>query len=169
MPNTLSPCCTPYPLVMTSHMTERLESVKAAILSGFCLALMFCITTFVNNQLFTRSFLDIEILELKQLSINFLDLHWWISVGIAAFSGFLFGVTYRYIIRTDSNPHLKSGGIMAFGLVRGLAQVDMGISYTSNIVPLVVLAGESILWFGLAALILDITMRFGWIQPFEPN
>jgi hypothetical protein len=150
-------------------MTERLESVKAAILSGSCLALMFSITTFVNNQLFTKYFLGIEFLEMKQLSSNFLDLHWWISAAIAVFSGFLFGTTYRYIIRTDSNPHLKSGGIMAFGLVRGLAQVDVGISYTSNIMPLVVVAGESILWFALAALILDITMQLGWIQPFQSN
>jgi hypothetical protein len=152
-----------------TNMTERIESVKAAILSGSCLALMFSITTFINNQLFTKYFLEIQLVELKQLSSNFLDLHWWISAGIAAFSGFLFGATYRYIIRTDSNPHLKSGGIMAFGLVRGLAQVDVGISYTSNIVPLVVVAGESILWFALAALILDITMQLGWIQPFQSN
>jgi hypothetical protein len=150
-------------------MTERLESVKAAILSGSCLALMFSITTFVNNQLFTKYFLAIQLVELKQLSSNFLDLHWWVSAAIAAFSGFLFGATYRYIIRTDSNPHLKSGGIMAFGLVRGLAQVDVGISYTSNIVPLVVVAGESILWFAVAALILDITIQLGWIQPFQSN
>jgi hypothetical protein len=149
-----------------TNMTERIESVKAAILSGSCLALMFTITTFVNNQLFPKYFLEVE---LKQLSIHFLDLHWWISAGIAVFSGFLFGVTYRYIIRSDNNPHLKSGGIMAFGLVRGLAQVDMGISYTSSIVPLVVLAGESILWFGLAALILDLTIQLGWIQPFQSN
>ncbi|NJL62522.1 MAG: hypothetical protein HC903_12695 [Methylacidiphilales bacterium] len=150
-------------------MTERLESVKAAILSAFCLALMFSFTTFANNQLFAKSFLGIEPLEQKQLRIDFLGSHWWISAGIAAFSGFLFGITYRYIIRTNNNQQLKSGGIMAFGLVRGLAQVDVGIRYTSNIVPLVVVAGESILWFGLAALILDLFMQLGWIQRFESN
>jgi hypothetical protein len=44
-----------------------------------------------------------------------------INLAIAAVSGFLFGPTYRYIVRHDNNAHLRSGAVGAFGLVRGLA------------------------------------------------
>lgn len=48
------------------------------------------------------------------------------SGAIAFFSGLLFGVTYRYLIRSDKNPQLKAGGVLAFGLVRGLTQIELG-------------------------------------------
>jgi hypothetical protein len=51
---------------------------------------------------------------------NDLDWHLWVSGAVASVNGLLFGVTYRYIIRSDKNPQLKAGGILAFGLVRGL-------------------------------------------------
>ncbi|NJN88715.1 MAG: hypothetical protein HC881_23575, partial [Leptolyngbyaceae cyanobacterium SL_7_1] len=44
--------------------------------------------------------------------------------AIALATGFLFGVSYRYIVRQDENSHLKSGAILAFGIIRGLAQID---------------------------------------------
>ena len=59
----------------------------------------------------------------------------------------LFGVTYRYIIRSDKNPQLKAGGILAFGLVRGLTQIELGLNSDSTIWPFLVLAAESLLWF----------------------
>ncbi|MEM6256538.1 MAG: hypothetical protein AAF821_26830, partial [Cyanobacteria bacterium P01_D01_bin.156] len=37
---------------------------------------------------------------------------------------FLFGVTYRYIIRQDPNPHLRSGAVGAFALTRSLSQLE---------------------------------------------
>ncbi|CAI5957943.1 unnamed protein product [Closterium sp. NIES-65] len=44
----------------------------------------------------------------------------------------LFGVTYRYIVRKDmGNIHLKAGAVGAFGLARGLAQVDSTFSLVS--------------------------------------
>jgi hypothetical protein len=90
-----------------------------------------------------------------------------ISTGIAGFSGFLFGATYRYIIREDKNPHLKEGGVFAFGLVRGLAQVDIGLNFSTSIFPLIVLASESILGFAIAAFSLDSAIKFGWVKPFK--
>lgn len=94
-----------------------------------------------------------------------LDWGYWIGVAIAAFSGFLFGVTCRYAIRKDENPHLSSGVVLAFGLVRGLAQVN-GQDLNPSILPLVLFAVlESILLFAIAYVGLSTAMRVGWVKP----
>lgn len=86
--------------------------------------------------------------------------------AIALLSGFLFGVTYRYVVRQDANPHLKSGAVMAFGLVRGLAEIDQ-IWPTlqpqwSAVLPLL----ESVLIFAIARTLLDTALGLGWVRPF---
>ncbi len=141
---------------------ERLESFKAGVIAGFCLTFAFVITSLVNSLVLARYFPA-----LSSLQIDLLNWHWLVSSAIACFSGLLFGVTYRYIIRSDKNPQLKAGGVLAFGLVRGLAQVDVAFSSAYPILPFFVLGVESILWFGLAALALDIAMQFGWLKPFQ--
>ncbi|MEH2209900.1 MAG: hypothetical protein V7K84_04630 [Nostoc sp.] len=89
------------------------------------------------------------------------------SGAVATFTGFLFGVTYRYIIRSDRNPQLKAGGVLAFGLVRGLTQIELGWNSHSTIWSFLVLAAESLLWFALAAIALDIAIQFRWVKPFS--
>jgi hypothetical protein len=49
----------------------------------------------------------------------------------------LFGVTYRYIIQEDSNPQLKAGAVLAFGLVRGLTVLDIGLNILSKLLPFI--------------------------------
>lgn len=142
-------------------MAERIESVKAATIGGLSIAYAFFATTLINN--FVKQYFSI----LDALRVDIQDYRWWISATIASFSGFLFGVTYRYIIRTDNNLQLKVGGVMAFGLIRGLSQLEMGFSLTNDILPFVVLAAESILHFGLAAIVLDIAIQRGWVKPFK--
>lgn len=143
-------------------MLERLESLKAGVLAGFCLALAFVIATLVNNLVLAKYFQ-----ELSSLHIDMLNWHWLVSGAITCFSGLLFGVTYRYIIREDKNLQLKAGGVLAFGLIRGLAQVDIGFSCAMTVLPFLVLGLESILWFGLAAIALDTAMQLGWLKPFK--
>jgi hypothetical protein len=143
-------------------MTERVESVKAAVLGGLSIFALFVTTTLINNLLLTQYFSL-----LNPLLVDIHDYRFLINAVIASFCGFLFGVTYRYIIRTDKNPQLKAGGVMAFGLIRGLSQIEMGLAYTNNLFPLVVLAGESILYFGVAALVLDIAIQHSWVKPFK--
>ena len=93
------------------------------------------------------------------------------AVAIAGASGFLFGVTYRYVIRRDRNPHLNSGAVLAFGLVRGLAQVDTTLGGvldgTTSVLTLVVMVLESIVLFAVAGRMLDWAMARDWIKPFE--
>jgi hypothetical protein len=145
-------------------MAERVESLKAGILAGLSLMIAFFLTTLVNNLVLAKYFE-----RLGSLAIDSLDLQWLVRTGIVCFSGLLFGVTYRYIIRSDKNPQLKAGGVLAFGLVRGFTQVDVGLSYSRDILPFVVLGVESILWFVLAAFFLDSAMQLGWIKPFQAN
>lgn len=146
----------------TNDMVERLESLKAGIFGGLSVCLTFLITTFLNNLLLAKYFTALSILQ-----INIQDWRWWISGAISCFCGLLFGVTYRYIIRSDDNPQLKAGGVLAFGLVRGLTQVDMGLCCYSTILPFVVLGAESVLWFAMSAIALDTAIKLGWIKPFK--
>ncbi|MGH1397124.1 MAG: hypothetical protein ACRAVC_24275 [Trichormus sp.] len=144
------------------YMAERLESLKAGVIGVLALGLAFLITSFVNTFVLARYF---PILVSLQRDFN---LYWLMSGAIAGFSGLLFGVTYRYIIRTDQNPHLNSGGVLAFGLVRGLTQIEgLNLSSTSTVIPILVLVGESILWFAMAAIAVDIALHLAWVKPFS--
>ncbi|AFZ00285.1 hypothetical protein [Calothrix sp. PCC 6303] len=133
----------------TPKMAERLESLKAGIISSVASVFGFLLTNIINTWL----------LHLQPFS--------WTSSIFIGFSGFLFGVTYRYIIRNDDNPHLKSGGVMAFGLVRGLAQIDGSLKNID--ISTIALPTESILCFAIAATILDFSIQQNWIQPFLGN
>ncbi len=142
-------------------MAERLESLKAGIIGGLSLCFAFAIASLLNTLVLANSFQTLASLQ------SYLNWHLWVSGAIAFFSGLLFGVTYRYIIRSDKNPQLKAGGVLAFGLVRGLTQIELGWNSHSTILPFVVLAFESVLWFGIAAIALDIAIQLRWLKPFS--
>ncbi|MDJ0799683.1 MAG: hypothetical protein QNJ51_23200 [Calothrix sp. MO_167.B12] len=142
-------------------MAERFESFKAGIIGGLCLLCAFGITAWLAHLVL------IPYLGLLSFSYtNVFDLHFIFSAAIAGFSGFLFGVTYRYIIRQDENPHLKSGAVLAFGLVRGLTQIDMGFNLSDTLIPAMFLAIPSLLWFFLTAKCLDLSIKWAWLKPF---
>jgi len=141
-------------------IAERLESLKAGILGGCSLCFAYIVTSLVNTLVLAKYF---KILASLQIDINW---HWWVSGAVACFSGLLFGVTYRYIIRSDKNPQLKAGGVLAFGLVRGLTQIELGWNSASTVLPCLVLALESVLWFVVSAIALDTAIQLGWLKPF---
>ncbi|KAM3094061.1 hypothetical protein ACKFKG_17700 [Phormidesmis sp. 146-35] len=146
----------------SSDMTlvERVESVKAGIFSALSVAIAFTLMTLINRFI---GAIGVEPLaELQTASVNAL-----LSGAIAVIAGFLFGITYRYVIRQDQNSHLKSGAVLAFGLVRGLAQIDVGVASRGVLLPFVVLAIESVLLFAIARLMLDWTIAQGWLRPFR--
>ncbi|BDA66820.1 hypothetical protein RIVM261_056060 [Rivularia sp. IAM M-261] len=141
-------------------MPERLESLKAAILASF-------------GAIFAFTIINLIQIKFSIFSSTF-DLHWWLSAAIVLFSGFLFGVTYRYIIRDDNNFQLKAGGVMAFSLVRGLVQADTKLAMVSDIndifslvLPIAVLLAENVFLFGLAAILLDVAIQNSWIKAFK--
>lgn len=142
-------------------MAERIESLKAGIIGGFSVCLAFAIASLLNTFVLAKYF---QTLVCLQSDVNWRLL---VSGAVAIFTGFLFGVTYRYIIRCDRNPQLKAGGVLAFGLVRGLTQIELGWNSHSTIWPFLVLAAESLLWFALAAIALDFAIQLSWVKPFS--
>lgn len=144
-------------------MSERLESLKAGIIGGISLCLSFIVTILVNTLVLATYFPTL-VMRLEPLNLDFL-----LSVAITSFCGLLFGVTYRYIIRLDNNPQLKAGGVFAFGLVRGLTQIEVGWNSTATLLPYLVLALENVLWFAIAAITLDTAIQVGWLKPFSSN
>ncbi len=131
-----------------SQALERIESFKAGAIAAIS-----CVSVAISLRLIHQAG------QIEQL----------LSTGaIAALSGFLFGITYRYVIRNDANLQLKSGAVIAFGLVRGLGQVELQLSDHS--LPLISLAlplAESLLWFILPQILLEACLAKGWLKFFN--
>lgn len=148
---------------------ERLESLKAGTLAALSLLLAFVLVAIANNLILAK------LTALTTLQTTAIDLNLVVRCAIASISGFLFGVTYRYAIRRDRNPQLKTGVVLAFGLVRGLAQVDVELSghasilLAKNIGLYAAIALESMLMFAIAAIVLDFTIQRHWIELFNSN
>ncbi|MBF2051449.1 MAG: hypothetical protein EDM05_59435 [Leptolyngbya sp. IPPAS B-1204] len=139
-----------------NQAAERIESLKAA-LTGAIAATLVSLAT-VSSNAWIRNRLTNDDTWLSQL----LDWSTLLHLGVASISGFLFGVTYRYIVRQDQNFQLKSGAVLAFSLVRCLPQLETKLDYGSFSLGLL----ESLLLFGIVALILNRLMQRGWIKPF---
>jgi hypothetical protein len=143
-------------------MAERLESLKAGVIGSLSLGLAFLSTSLINVLWLNKYFQLVN-----YNTVDIVNLQVLLSGIIVGFSGFLFGVTYRYIVRVDTNPHLKTGGILAFGLVRGLTQIEVAWNINNPVLPFLILAAESILWFALAAFALDAAILRKWLKPFS--
>ncbi len=155
---------------MTNHSSsnfspaERIESLKAGALAGFSALLTFGVILAANSFILAPGF---ELLASLQIEA------WGWEVGfrgaIALISGFLFGATYRYIVRDDRNPQLKAGAVLAFGLVRAFGQIDVGLSaekMPAILWPLAIASIESMILFVVGGFILERAIAFGIIKPF---
>jgi hypothetical protein len=131
---------------------ERIESVKAGSLGGISAGI-----SYVSIATIDRFVLPEQLLSLTSLGLE---------AAISIVTGFLFGITYRYIIRTDRNDHLNSGAVLAFGLVRGLAQIDVSKFELAQIWLDGLTVGKSILLFSIARYMLDRALVAGWVLPF---
>jgi hypothetical protein len=132
---------------------ERIESVKAGSLGGITAGIGYVSIVMLETQILPESLPSLMSLGL--------------AAAISIVTGFLFGITYRYIIRTDRNDHLNSGAVLAFGLVRGLAQIDVSRFELSQIWLDGSIVAESILLFSIARYVLDRALVAGWILPFS--
>ncbi|MEM9980362.1 MAG: hypothetical protein AAF808_22280, partial [Cyanobacteria bacterium P01_D01_bin.2] len=77
--------------------------------------------------------------------------------------------TYRYIIRQDPNPHLRSGAVGAFALTRSLSQLEtIQISELTlaSTVTLGIVIIESFGLFLSVRLVLDLGLKQQWLKPF---
>lgn len=140
-------------------MAERIESVKAGVVGA---------GSFVLAELGVVLFKTLVFPSLQEQSSQTtvaLNLEWLLPIAIGAVSGFLFGVTYRYIIRDDHNSHLNDGAVLAFGLVRGLALIE-GKPVLSELLLLSFLIFQSIIYFAIARSVLDLAIARKLIKPF---
>lgn len=144
--------------ILALQAAERQESIKAALFSAVAVAVTFSALT-AFNQIVATAIPSLWMLQMQGLNWQGLG-----SGAIATLAGCVFGINYRYAVRTDRNPHLGSGVVMAFGTVRGLAQLDVGLMAQGVIWPFVVMAAESLFLFAIARLVLDLVLRLGWVR-----
>lgn len=144
-------------------LAERIESVKAGTIAAVSVFLVFAIATLGNQLFLAQRFESLATLQFSTIAKLVF------SGAIACASGFLFGISYRYIIRQDRNSHLKDGAVLAFGLVRGLAQVDVGLNFANAFWSFATLGVESILLFAFARFTLDLAIELSWLKPFKSS
>jgi hypothetical protein len=152
---------------------EKMESVKAGSIAALCLLVVFAIATLGNHWILAQHSENLPdtVVDLSTVQRAFAS-----AAGVAV-SGFLFGMTYRYVIRDDRNPHLKSGAVLAFGLVRAIPQIEPGISHLlgsipnipnlQDVWPLAILGLESLILFAAARIVLDWAIERNWVKPFS--
>ena len=138
---------------ITVSNLERLESIKAGLLGAIAFTVTYVIVMGFNAIVWDDDPWGIFALGLK--------------IAIALVSGFLFAVTYRYIVRNDHNTHLKDGAVFAFGLVRGLVPVELSPNLWDHLGELSLLGIESILCFTVVRFSLDMAFHRRWIKPFS--
>jgi hypothetical protein len=156
-----------------NQAAERIESLKAGIIGSIAAGIGFgvaemavhlgAIALKISHPVDERFFL----ISPFSVSLSISPFLLWVVVqsAIVLLSGFLFGVTYRYVVRQNANPQLKAGAMLAFGLVRGLAQVGE----MTQVEP--IWAGvrilESLWLFVVAGFVLDWAIQRGWVQSFR--
>ena len=150
-------------------VAERVESLKAGSVAALSCLLGFGAIA-LGNSLILADRLD----SLASLQVRGIDLNFAFRGAMALLGGFLFGVTYRYAIRRDVNPQLKSGAVLAFGLVRAFGQLDAGLFFEpgkmpalQELFPFAVRGAESVVLFAIAGLVLDWAIGRSWIKPFD--
>lgn len=146
--------------ILPSLAVERIESVKAGLISAMAFTFADLIAILLNNLIFVRWGMRFSLLQVTS------QLDSLITIATALVSGFLFGVTYRYIIRNDRNSHLKDGAVIAFGLVRGLALLEATGIKSGQFWSLSILITEGILSFAIARYGLDFALQKKIIKPF---
>ncbi len=141
--------------------TERIESIKAGILGGFCFVIAQFFCWLLNYFILLKRWDFFAIFEVK------LGLNLAMEVSILFFTGLLFAVTYRYVIRSDDNSHLKDGAVFAFGFVRTLVFWELNNNLSENILPLIIFAIETIFAFLFTRLVIDFAFDKQLIKKFN--
>lgn len=145
--------------VDVNEFTERIESVKAGAVGGLSASVAYALP----GLLYTST------------------AQWEFDTDMAALSGLLFGIVYRYAVREDSNPNLKQGVVGAFAITRLLAKVrvpdycvpiplncgaPLGY-FDENMLGQMAVAGfASFAAYGAAAVALEVAFSQGWVKPF---
>lgn len=136
---------------------ERIESIKAGTVAAIAGVAITLVLIAINEAIAQRTSLFQQILPAIIIQ----------RLSTAAVCCFLFGVTYRYIIRTDPNPHLRSGAVGAFALTRSLSQLEsINVAEQTTFLSLAVPVLESFGLFLTVRLLLDLGIKQQWLKPF---
>ena len=127
---------------MQITLKERIESIQVGSISALAFLVPYLL------------FLTVDRLFLGE-SITLIGA--FVKISGAIISGFLFGVTYRYVVRNDDNPHLKDGTVAAFALVRGLVPLQLSTDLLADAWQLSLFLGESFICFLSCRLLLALT------------
>jgi hypothetical protein len=149
-------------------LADRIESFKAGFLGAiasvfafFAIALLHHLLPKVLPKLHLVNSFEID----KPLVLL-------VKLGMIGFSGFLFAVTYRYIVRGDRNSHLKSGAILAFACIRSFGTIDhdlltfIHLSLIQGALAIAILLLENITWLAIVQNILETAIQHQWITAF---
>jgi hypothetical protein len=163
-----------HPIAIASdHLSvaDRIESFKAGFLGAIASVFAFFAIAILHYVLhpFLQNLLTVQLISSFELGNPFTLL---IKLGMIGFSGFLFAVTYRYIVRRDRNSHLKSGAILAFACIRSFATIDHDLP-ALTLLPLVqiifaiaILLLENIVWLAIVQSLLETAIQHKWISAF---
>lgn len=143
---------------------ERIESVKAGGLAALAGAGVSAISLILDAALH-------DALGEAALTNNSLGI---VRIATGTVCAFLFGVTYRYIVRQDKNPHLRSGAVGAFALTRGLSQLENSnwsalSPDITTVLPLAWPIVKSFSLFLVIRIVLDYALGQHWIQDFRAS
>ncbi len=127
---------------MQITLKERIESIQVGSISALAFLVPYLLFLIVD-----RLFLGESITLIGA----------FVKISGAIISGFLFGVTYRYVVRNDDNPHLKDGTVAAFALVRGLVPLQLSTDLIADSGQLSLFLGESFICFLSSRLLLELT------------
>jgi uncharacterized membrane-anchored protein len=156
-------------------LADRLESFKAGFLGAIASVLSFFAIAMLHHILqnyLTNLQPSLQLISSFELGNPFIL---FIKLGMIGFSGFLFAVTYRYIVRRDRNSHLKSGAILAFACIRSFATIDRDLSALTDFtpasliaiaLPIALLIIENIVWLAIVQSILETAILHKWIAAF---
>jgi hypothetical protein len=123
-------------------LKERIESIQVGSISALAFLVPYLLFLIVDRVFLGESLTVIGT---------------FVKISGAIISGFLFGVTYRYVVRNDDNPHLKDGTVAAFALVRGLVPLQLSTDLIADSGRLSLFLGESFICFLSSRLLLELT------------
>lgn len=141
---------------------DRVQSLKTAVLAGTAAGMVAAVLLLAHRvpSLGWRT-------ALTSITSGLSGSTFWVSALIAGLSGGLFGITYRYAVRQDDNFQLKTGVVLAFSLVRGLALVNVAAAVSLRGWPFAAAIAESLLIFATAAASLEFARQQKWIKPVK--
>ncbi len=155
-------------------VADRIESFKAGFLGAIASVFAFFAIALLHHSLqlvLPHILLNLPVQLIASFELGS-PLILLIKLGMIGFSGFLFAVTYRYIVRRDRNSHLKSGAILAFACIRSFATIEQDLP-SLTLLPLIqatfaitILLLENIAFFAIIQSILETAIQQKWITAF---